>query len=157
MWKTTNLHVGFDPYFAVTIRILAFFSLCILISLNTTRSWRVGVICRKIILFSSSLRADTWFWSIHSSHDHSMIAQRVKRPFIYQNTTNSQKMRYCLLIYQHQTLSLPFKIHQKIRQGKKHKTNPKTLIPSTLLSPLLPTTPIILMKWSFYVIQMESF
>ena len=26
-------------------------------------------VCRKIILFSSSFRADTWFWSIHSSHD----------------------------------------------------------------------------------------
>ena len=36
-----------------------------------TRSWRVGTICRKIILSvsSCSLRADTWFWSIHSSHD----------------------------------------------------------------------------------------
>ena len=56
----TNLYVGFDPYFGVTILILAFFSLCILIS-------RVGAICRKIILFSSSLRAETWFWSIHSS------------------------------------------------------------------------------------------
>jgi len=33
-----KLYVGFDPYFGVTIRILAFFSLCILISLNTTRS-----------------------------------------------------------------------------------------------------------------------
>ena len=61
-WKTTNLYVGFDPYLGVTILISDFFSLCILIS-------RVGAICRKIILFSSSLRADTWFWSIHSSHD----------------------------------------------------------------------------------------
>ena len=51
-----------------------------------------------------------------------------------------------ILLVRLPTLSLPFKIYQKIRQEKKHKTNPKTLIPSTLPSPLLPTTPIILMK-----------
>ena len=26
-------------------------------------------VCRKIILFSFTFLADTWFWSIHSSHD----------------------------------------------------------------------------------------
>ena len=34
-----------------------------------------STICRKIILFSSSLRADTWFWSIHSSRDRFKIAK----------------------------------------------------------------------------------
>ena len=51
-----------------------------------------------------------------------------------------------ILLVRLPTLSLPFKIYQKIRQEKKHKTYPKTLIPSTLPSPLLPTTPIILMQ-----------
>ena len=46
-------------------------------------------------------------------------------------------------------------------QEKKHKTNQRALIPSTLLIPPLPTTalglPIILMKWTFYVIVIENF
>ena len=74
-WKTTNLYVGFDPYFGVAILILAFFRLCILIS-------KVGAICRKIIIFSSSLRADTWFWSIHSSHEPFAYRSPNKNPFL---------------------------------------------------------------------------
>jgi len=48
------------------------------------------------------------------------------------------------------SFSPPFKIHQKYLQEKKHRTNQRALIPSTLLIPPLLTSalglPIILMK-----------
>ena len=67
-WKVTNLG-GSEHWstFSSTVSILGLHN-------DFSRKHRSLVVrsrrvCRKIILFSSSFRADTWFWSIHSSHD----------------------------------------------------------------------------------------
>ena len=66
-WKVTNLG-GSEHWstFWSTVSILGLHNDFNRKHRSFVRSRRI---CRKIILFSSSFRADTWFWSIHSSHD----------------------------------------------------------------------------------------